>query len=433
MGHIANPDRSYRLLQQRLDSKLTGAPDSPTFIKILKILFNPAEADIARQLPGTPTPLVKIAAKIGQPADKLNDRLRDMARRGLVIDMELKGQQYFSLPPVVIGFFEYTFMRTREDVPLKTLAKLFDEYMHVDDRFSRAIFQGTTQLGRALVHEEALLDDNLTEILDWERVSRIVANASAISVSLCACRHKAQHLGKACDNPQEVCLTLNMSAEIIARSGNGRLIDKNEALRILQTCKELGLMQTGENVQRNVSFICNCCSCCCGLLDAIRTFDLRQAIVTSNWQAFCEEENCNGCGLCVTACPVKAIDIVSDEFSGKKKARIEPTLCLGCGVCVSTCNRNAMRMVSRPQRVYTPETTFDKTIAMAIERGKLADQIFDDPEKLSHRALGRIIAVIERSRPFKATLAIKPLRSVFLNTLVKGAKRMMPDIEEAFG
>ncbi|RYD05962.1 hypothetical protein N752_06870 [Desulforamulus aquiferis] len=36
-----------------------------------------------------------------------------------------------------------------------------------------------------------------------------------------------------------------------------------------------------------------------------------------------------------------------------------------------------------PRRVFTPETTFDRYIAMAIERGKLANLVFDDPGKLS--------------------------------------------------
>jgi hypothetical protein len=48
MGHIINPDREYRLLQRRLDRNITGAPDSPVFMKILKLLFAPQEAHLAR-------------------------------------------------------------------------------------------------------------------------------------------------------------------------------------------------------------------------------------------------------------------------------------------------------------------------------------------------------------------------------------------------
>ena len=44
MGHIVNPDRSYHLLQQRLDRNVTGAPETPAFMQILKLLFSPTAA-----------------------------------------------------------------------------------------------------------------------------------------------------------------------------------------------------------------------------------------------------------------------------------------------------------------------------------------------------------------------------------------------------
>ncbi len=75
-------------------------------------------------------------------------------------------------------------------------------------------------------------------------------------------------------------------------------------------------------------------------------------------------------------------------------------------------------MESRAKRVFTPENTFERIVAMAIERGKLADLIFDDPENLGFRALGRMLSVIEKTPPVRAAMAIQPLRSVFLNALV---------------
>jgi hypothetical protein len=56
-------------------------------------------------------------------------------------------------------------------------------------------------------------------------------------------------------------------------------------------------------------------------------------------------------------------------------------------------------MKPRPQRVLTPENVFHKTVRMAIERGKLADLLFEDPERLSHRALGGILRVLEKTPP----------------------------------
>jgi hypothetical protein len=54
----------YRRLQQRLDHNVTGAPDSPAFMQILRLLFSPSEAELARQLPTQFTPVRSLARKL---------------------------------------------------------------------------------------------------------------------------------------------------------------------------------------------------------------------------------------------------------------------------------------------------------------------------------------------------------------------------------
>ena len=51
--------------------------------------------------------------------------------------------------------------------------------------------------------------------------------------------------------------------------------------------------------------------------------------------AFVHKELCNGCELCVPACPQNAISISSN------KAQVNEALCLGCGSCISSCPRGA--------------------------------------------------------------------------------------------
>jgi hypothetical protein len=192
------------------------------------------------------------------------------------------------------GFFEFSLMRTRTDIDQKVLSELFYQYLNVEEDFIKELFLGSdTRLGRVFVQETVLTNENAIHILDYERASEVIRTSSHIGVSMCYCRHKMSHLGQACDAPMDVCFTFNNAAASLVRHGHARSVDSSEALEILSHVQEHNLVQCGENVRNRVSFICNCCGCCCEGLLAVKKFGILQPLHTTNYLPVIDEGTCS--------------------------------------------------------------------------------------------------------------------------------------------
>ncbi len=140
---------------------------------------------------------------------------------------------------------------------------------------SRVFFtHGETQLGRTFVNEPALPADSTLQVLDYERASEVIRTATHRGIGVCYCRHKMQHMDRACDAPMDICMTFNTSADSLIRHHYAREVDVKEGLDLLQQAYENNLVQFGENVREGVNFICNCCGCCCEALIAQRRFSV---------------------------------------------------------------------------------------------------------------------------------------------------------------
>ena len=276
-------------------------------------------------------------------------------------------------------------------------------------------------MGRTFVHEPVLSNDNALHVLDYERASEVIESATHRGVGLCYCRHKMAHMGRACEAPLEICMAFNTVAASLIKHGHARQVDASECHDLLQTAYERNLVQFGENVRERVSFICNCCGCCCEAMNAARRFAILSPVHTTNFLPVVTDVNCAGCGKCVQACPVEAMALVSSNDPEKPKARkatLDEDRCLGCGVCVRVCRKDGLRLESRSERVVTPLNGSHRALVMAIERGQLQHLLFDNRLLWSHRAMAALLGAILKLPPLKRLLASRQIKSRYLETLI---------------
>lgn len=425
MGHMVAKDL-YGSLGEKIDNLTVRTPQTETFRAMLRELYSPEEAELIVRMPFSLSTLDRIAKVTGRDRNEIEPLLTGLCEKGLVVDLLLGGTYRYMPAPFVIGIFEFTMMRMSGDDPgIGKLSKLFSDYFHEGDFFAANCGDGQqVSVARALPHLDDLGDH--VEILDYERVERIIDEAEYFSVGVCSCRHKKHHAGEqVCKVPLETCTSFGRAADYLVRHHMARPISRSEMRDIAQRSKELKLVFSVDNVQKQPAFLCHCCGCCCDIMEGINRHGYPNAIVSSSLMPRVVMGDCNGCQKCGRACHVSAITMVADPMQAGTKRMFKPVinedLCIGCGVCGLVCDPDAIKMVKRPQHVIHPETTFERVILQCLERGTLQNQLFDEPDRVSHKVMRGIVGGFLRLAPVKRALMSDALRSRFLAALSAAA------------
>ena len=143
---------------------------------------------------------------------------------------------HYCLPPPMAGFFEFSLMRVRADIDQKALSELFYQYINVEEDFIQALFvDGETQLGRVFVHEAGPARAR-TRCTSWitSGRARSIQTPRTSGVGMCYCRHKMEHVGRACDAPLDICMTFNGTAGLADPPRLRPAVDAAEGLDLLQ-------------------------------------------------------------------------------------------------------------------------------------------------------------------------------------------------------
>jgi len=421
MGHLAGKD-IFNKVGNKIDSLHVRCTNNDNLREIARALFTEEEAGVFVKLPYVFSTLERIHKITGLPEKHLEHMLNGLSGKGLVVDIWANGRYHYMPSPMIIGIFEFTMMRTGKDSRPDEWGPLFHRYLENPDSIYN-VNLGDGQLmspARVLPNDESTLPDEYTRILDYESAANITERASLCAVGLCSCRHEKLHAGvKTCDLPLDTCASFGWAADYLIRHNMARKVSASEMKETLALSGEKGLVLCADNVRRNVTFICQCCSCCCNLLRGITKHGYPNTVVTSSFIANINGNKCTGCSKCEKACPVNAITMLEDGSSSvpkTKKAYVNEDLCLGCGVCTLLCKTKCLTLKKRTSRFIHPETTFERVILQCLEHGTLQNQIFDNPESLTQAFMRGLIKGFLKLVPARQIEMSETLRSAFLSS-----------------
>lgn len=336
----------YRALAERLDSFPHGFPptESGRELEILAHLFSPDEAKLASFLLLEYQVLDEVASKAGFSSPEARDLAKSMASKGLIHMRRYEKNIEVMLFPFVVGFYENQVFRMDA-----TFAQLVEDYFR--EGFS-GLVSITPQFHRVIPIRQSVKSQ--IEILPEESVSDLLSKKKAWAVLDCICRKQQALIGDPCEHPIRVCLAMSDIPSVFDDQPNMEALDLESALAVLDDAAESGLVHTVSNHKGDISYVCNCCTCGCGLLRWIAEAGMANMVARSSYRASVDETLCIACGICESSCQFGAIAIAD-------YAEIDSKVCVGCGVCTRECPEGSITLVMRdPDEVLPiPESPLD--------------------------------------------------------------------------
>jgi Na+-translocating ferredoxin:NAD+ oxidoreductase subunit B len=347
----------YEQLRELLDRHPTGCPPAPEIIEILKIFVTEEEARVALGLGFRPFSAEDVARRSGVDIETTERCLQSLADKAVVFVRDKDGARGYALLPVMPGIFEFPYMKGMSEEMRGKLTPLWRSYL---PKLGRFFGSPGTKFSRIIPIQEEVESD--PGVLPYQRVYEMIDKAAVVGIGTCACRDME---GK-CDAPREACMLFDETCTYLVERGFGRYLSKEEMKEKLRQFDEAGLVHQINNVQERLTFVCNCCTCCCGLLRMSLEWGNPPVFVSSGFAPVVDADLCTGCGTCADErCPVHVIEIVEE------RAVVDQEACIGCGLCVTGCPQGAIRLERKGDFPEPPATTGEMGMKILQEKGKL--------------------------------------------------------------
>jgi len=337
-------EKIYKQLALHLDKIPNGYPETESGVelRILKKLFSLEEAELACFMENEPQTVSAISQKAGMDERPVFIMLKTMLRKGLIEMKKEPGNLFFNLIPFVVGFYE------RQNAQIdKEFAQLFEDY------FKEAFHKIMTL--KPSVHRVIPVEKTIpvnVDVMPYERASTYLDKASSWGVLNCICRIQKSLVGEDCGHTKENCIAFSSRPGVFDPAEHIRSLTKNEAIKILKEANDEGLVHTVNNVQKEVSYICNCCSCSCGVLRGFTEYGSLNSVARSDFYLKIDPDLCNACENCLDRCNFKALKIENDC------CEVDLSFCFGCGLCIPECSEEAMSLVRKDiKKIESPPQT----------------------------------------------------------------------------
>ncbi|MCK4879112.1 MAG: hypothetical protein KAS82_00585 [Bacteroidales bacterium] len=340
-------NNNYQKLADELDRIPNGFPrtKSGVELRLLAKLFTPDDAALAATLSMEPKSLTEIAEENKMEEVEAKSRLIGMVKRGLIDLKREEGRGFvFHLIPFVVGFYE------RQNAKIdKEFAELFEQYYH--ERFHE------TMLSQPSVHRIIPLEKAIPvniDVMPYEKASTYLDQAQSWGVLDCICRVQKKLIGQGCDHTIKNCLVFSPKPGAFQKSEEIESLTREEALEILAEADREGLVHSINNAQTEVYYVCNCCTCSCGVLRGMVEYGSENSIARSDFYAVVDPDLCSGCEACLDRCAFNAMEMVDGI------CEVDRASCYGCGLCISTCETEALSLIRKSPEELTPPPVDDE-------------------------------------------------------------------------
>ncbi len=336
----------YEKLADELNRIPNGFPrtESGVELKLLAKLFSAEDATLASTLTMDPRPLHEIAEQNRISETEAKQRLIGMVKRGLIDIKRDAGTGFaFHLIPFVVGFYE----RQNANID-KEFAELFEQYYH--ESFH------STMLSEPSVHRIIPLEKAIPvdiDVMPYQKASTYLDQAQSWGVLDCICRVQKRLIGQACEHSVRNCLVFSPKPNAFVRSEEIEALSREQALEVLAEADREGLVHSVNNAQTEVYYICNCCTCSCGVLRGMVEYGSENSIARSDFYARVDGDLCTGCETCLERCPFDALEMLDGLCQVDRKA------CYGCGLCISACETGALSLIQKSPEELAPPPADD--------------------------------------------------------------------------